>query len=69
LGALELLEIDASGFDKMDRAILAAIIDKFDGGPVGVDTLATRTCEGCNASGVSSFCRGLLLAHNWVTLS
>jgi holliday junction DNA helicase RuvB len=39
LGALELLEIDACGFDKMDRAILSAIIDKFDGGPVGVDTI------------------------------
>jgi holliday junction DNA helicase RuvB len=38
LGALELLEIDVCGFDKMDRAILSAIIDKFDGGPVGVDT-------------------------------
>ena len=45
LGALELLEIDACGFDKMDRAILAAIIDKFDGGPVGVDTLAAAVGE------------------------
>ena len=45
LGALELLEIDARGFDKMDRAILAAIIDKFDGGPVGVDTLAAAVGE------------------------
>ena len=45
LGALELLEIDACGFDKMDRAILVAIIDKFDGGPVGVDTLAAAVGE------------------------
>jgi holliday junction DNA helicase RuvB len=45
LGALELLEIDRCGFDKMDRAILAAIIDKFDGGPVGVDTLAAAVGE------------------------
>jgi Holliday junction DNA helicase RuvB len=45
LGALELLEIDACGFDKMDRAILSAIIDKFDGGPVGVDTLAAAVGE------------------------
>jgi Holliday junction DNA helicase RuvB len=45
LGALELLEIDSCGFDKMDRAILAAIIDKFDGGPVGVETLAAAVGE------------------------
>src|SRR5262252_7310109 len=45
LGALELLEIDAAGFDKMDRDILSAIIDKFDGGPVGVDTLAAAVGE------------------------
>ncbi len=45
LGALELLEIDAAGFDKMDRAILAAIIDKFDGGPVGVESLAAAVGE------------------------
>jgi holliday junction DNA helicase RuvB len=45
LGAAELLEIDAYGFDKMDRSILAAIIDKFDGGPVGVETLAAAVGE------------------------
>jgi Holliday junction DNA helicase RuvB len=45
LGALELLEIDACGFDKMDRAVLSAIIDKFDGGPVGVETLAAAVGE------------------------
>src|SRR5690349_1461705 len=45
LGGLELLEIDAAGFDKMDRAILAAIIDKFDGGPVGVESLAAAVGE------------------------
>lgn len=45
LGALELLEIDRCGFDNMDRAILATIIDKFDGGPVGVDSLAAAVGE------------------------
>jgi len=45
LGALELLEIDAAGFDKMDRAILSAVIDKFGGGPVGVETLAAAIGE------------------------
>ena len=45
LGALELLEIDTAGFDKMDRAILGTIIDKFDGGPVGVESLAAVVGE------------------------
>jgi Holliday junction DNA helicase RuvB len=45
LAALELLEIDTAGFDKMDRAILGAIIDKFDGGPVGVESLAAAVGE------------------------
>ena len=51
LGALELLEIDACGFDKMDRAILSAIIDKFDSGPVGVDTLAAAVGEEADTIG------------------
>jgi len=45
LAALELLEIDGCGFDRMDRAILAAIIDKFEGGPVGVESLAAAVGE------------------------
>ena len=45
LSALELLEIDACGFDRMDRAILTAIIEKFDGGPVGVESLAAAVGE------------------------
>ncbi|HVA81882.1 MAG TPA: Holliday junction branch migration DNA helicase RuvB [Candidatus Binataceae bacterium] len=45
LGALAMLEIDAAGFDKMDRAILEALIDKFGGGPVGVETLAAAIGE------------------------
>ena len=51
LGALELLEIDACGFDKMDRSILSAIIDKFDGGPVGVETLAAAVGEEADTIG------------------
>jgi holliday junction DNA helicase RuvB len=45
LAAVDLLEIDACGFDGMDRAILSAIIDKFDGGPVGVESLAAAVGE------------------------
>lgn len=44
-GALLLLEVDEKGFDKMDRQILTTIIDKFEGGPIGLDTLATAVCE------------------------
>jgi Holliday junction DNA helicase RuvB len=43
--ALRLLEVDHQGFDKMDRAILLTIIDKFSGGPVGVETLAAAVGE------------------------
>lgn len=38
--ALQMLEIDQAGFDKMDRLLLLAIIEKFAGGPVGVETLS-----------------------------
>jgi len=44
-GALLMLEIDERGFDKMDIKILETIIDKFGGGPVGVESLATAIQE------------------------
>lgn len=43
--ALKLLEIDELGLDPADRILLAAIIDNYDGGPVGVETLAALTSE------------------------
>ena len=43
--ALELLEIDKLGLDHIDRRILLNIINKFGGGPVGLDTLASATGE------------------------
>jgi Holliday junction DNA helicase RuvB len=43
--ASERLEIDAAGFDEMDRRLLAIIIDDYDGGPVGVETLAAALGE------------------------
>lgn len=43
--ALALLEVDALGLDNIDRKVLRAIIEKFDGGPVGLDTLAAATSE------------------------
>lgn len=43
--ALALLEVDAIGLDEVDRKVLLTIIQKFDGGPVGLDTIAAATGE------------------------
>ncbi len=43
--ALRLLNVDDSGFDAMDRRLLEAVIRKFDGGPVGIDSLAAAIGE------------------------
>lgn len=44
-GGLQLLEVDELGLDPADRMLLAALIDNYDGGPVGVETLAALTAE------------------------
>jgi Holliday junction DNA helicase RuvB len=43
--ALELLEIDGRGLEPMDRELLRAIVERFDGGPVGLSTLAVALGE------------------------
>jgi len=43
--ALDMLNVDIHGFDAMDRSLLLAIMEKFDGGPVGVDSLAAAIGE------------------------
>ena len=43
--ALERLDVDAAGFDRLDRALLLALIEKFDGGPAGLETLAAAVGE------------------------
>ncbi|MFO7594474.1 MAG: Holliday junction branch migration DNA helicase RuvB [Pseudomonadota bacterium] len=43
--ALDMLDVDVNGFDMQDRRLLLAIIEKFDGGPVGVDNLAAAIGE------------------------
>ena len=43
--ALDLLDVDELGLDKVDRSMLATMMDKFGGGPVGLDTLAATTGE------------------------
>ncbi|WP_330924867.1 Holliday junction branch migration DNA helicase RuvB [Candidatus Sororendozoicomonas aggregata] len=43
--ALTMLDVDAKGFDSMDRRLLLAMIEKFGGGPVGVDSMAAAISE------------------------
>jgi Holliday junction DNA helicase RuvB len=43
--ALNLLDVDNQGFDMMDRKLLVALIERFDGGPVGIDSLAAAISE------------------------
>lgn len=43
--ALKMLDVDEKGFDAMDRKILSTIIEKYDGGPVGIETLAASVSE------------------------
>jgi len=43
--ALNLLNVDEFGLDDMDRTIMLTVIDKFGGGPIGLETLATSVCE------------------------
>lgn len=43
--ALDMLDVDSAGFDYMDKKLLDAMIDKFDGGPVGLDNLAAAIGE------------------------
>ncbi|MGI9293483.1 MAG: Holliday junction DNA helicase RuvB C-terminal domain-containing protein, partial [Pseudomonadales bacterium] len=43
--ALDMLNVDRHGFDQMDRKLLLAMVEKFDGGPVGLDSLAAAIGE------------------------
>lgn len=45
IAAMDMLDVDPHGFDMMDRKLLLAIIEKFEGGPVGVDSLAAAIGE------------------------
>ena len=45
LDALAMLEIDALGLDVIDRRILQTIVEKYEGGPVGLDTIAVSVSE------------------------
>lgn len=45
VSAMDMLEVDPNGFDSMDRRLLQTIIDKFDGGPVGIESLSAAVGE------------------------
>ena len=45
ISAMDMLEVDPNGFDAMDRRLLLTIIEKFDGGPVGIESLAAAIGE------------------------
>src|SRR6201985_3743130 len=49
--ALAMLEVDAHGFDELDRRLLRTIIEKYDGGPVGLNTLGAALAGGADALG------------------
>jgi Holliday junction DNA helicase RuvB len=45
IDAMDMLEVDPNGFDAMDRRLLMSIIEKFDGGPVGIESLSAAVGE------------------------
>jgi Holliday junction DNA helicase RuvB len=45
IAAMQMLNVDAEGFDALDRRLLSTIVEHFDGGPVGVDSLAAALSE------------------------
>lgn len=45
ISAMDMLQVDPNGFDAMDRRLLRTIIEKFDGGPVGIESLAAAIGE------------------------
>jgi len=63
--ALELYEVDDLGLDRLDRAVLVALIDKFGGGPVGLSTLALAVGE--EPETVDSVCEPFLVRQGFIT--
>ena len=63
--ALELYEVDDLGLDRLDRAVLLALIDKFNGGPVGLSTLALAVGE--EPETVDSVCEPFLVREGFIT--
>jgi Holliday junction DNA helicase RuvB len=63
--ALELYEVDDLGLNRLDRAVLVALIDKFGGGPVGLSTLALAVGE--EPETVDSVCEPFLVREGFIT--
>mgnify|MGYP001616654124 CR=1 FL=1 len=63
-GALARLEVDAAGLDAMDRRLLRTIIEKFDGGPVGVESLAVAVGE--EADTIEDVYEPFLIQGGWL---
>ena len=63
--ALELYEVDNLGLDRLDRAVLVALIDKFGGGPVGLSTLALAVGE--EPETVDTVCEPFLVREGFIT--
>lgn len=63
--ALTLYDVDERGLDRLDRAVLAAIVDRFDGGPVGLSTLAVSVGE--EADTIESVVEPFLVREGFVT--
>ncbi|MCL4517499.1 MAG: Holliday junction branch migration DNA helicase RuvB [Firmicutes bacterium] len=62
--ALRMMEVDELGLDEIDRRLLLTIIDKYDGGPVGVDTLAASISE--EAETIEDFYEPFLMQHGFL---
>lgn len=62
--ALSMLDVDHRGLDSMDREILSAIIKRFGGGPVGIDTLATSIGE--DSSTIEDVYEPFLVQQNYI---
>ena len=62
--ALNALEVDDAGLDKMDRVLLRVMIEKFGGGPVGVDTIAVAISE--DADTISDVCEPFLIQSGFI---
>jgi Holliday junction DNA helicase RuvB len=62
--ALQMLEVDELGLDLLDRMVLRTIIDKFDGGPVGLDTIAASISE--ESETIEDVCEPYLLQIGFI---
>lgn len=61
---LELLDIDSDGLDKNDRRLLLTLIDKFNGGPAGIESLAAALNE--DASTIEDLYEPFLIQHGYI---